>query len=854
MAPEETMPQEETARQNEANEETASKQKETEEASSQQMATEETAPKQKETEEASSQQMATEEKDSRQKQFVSQKFIKPNAIESRLFQARLAESAISGGNSLIVAPTALGKTIVAVLVSADALEKNPEKKILLLAPTKPLCEQHQNTMRKLMSIEPETISLLTGSLASKKRAMQWEQSRIIAATPQTIGNDVRNEKISLENVSLIIFDEAHRAVGEYAYVYIAKKFMQKNPSGKILALTASPGAHEDHIKEVCSNLAIKNIEIKQLEDTDVSPYSHNIELKWLTVELPAEFKTMRSLLEHFMGKQAEILSKFGFSKTKSLSAFGKKRLIEIQFSIRKRLSGKGARNQSLFAAASAAAALMKASHAHTLLETQGISAMLAYLEREKTKEGKISRATKMFLESMDTVQAAEMAKSLAEKGIIHPKFDALKQVLQEQFWLKPESSAIVFNHYRDSIKKLTEELNKIQGIRAERFVGQAAKGKEKGMSQKEQAEKIQMLKEGKINTLLATSVAEEGLDIPSVDLVVFYEPVPSEIRHIQRRGRTGRLAAGKAVFLMAKGTRDEVYYWTSVHKEKKMHRILHKMKMQQALGKENKEEAGIQAASEKTEARQTLAFDSIGPELEATAKNDDAKAKQTTLYSFAGESDRIIVYADIREKDSGVASLLKELGCEVVERQLEVGDYIPGKEIVIERKTVSDFLSSIVDGRISKQLINMAESYEKPLVMVEGSVDELFESRNIHRNAVIGMLTSIALNYRVPLLFTESARETAQYIFVIAKREQMGKGTDLRLRLGRKGLTLPEQQRFVIESLPLIGPKTAVSLLKKFGSIKGIVNAEEKQLQEVDNLGKKKAKLLKKVLGEEFKE
>jgi len=253
-----------------------------------------------------------------------------------------------------------------------------------------------------------------------------------------------------------------------------------------------------------------------------------------------------------MQRQADILCKFGLSRTNSLRAFGKGRLIEMQNSIRRRIQASHGKNPSLFSAASAAAALMKASHAHTLLETQGVNALQSYLEREKNKEGKVSRATSLFLSSMEMAQAEEIAKELCEKGIIHPKFDELCEVLRQQFALRPESSAIVFNHYRDSIKRLSEELNKIPGIRAERFVGQAAKSGEKGMSQKEQAEKIQMLKEGKINCIVASSVAEEGLDIPSVDLVVFYEPVPSEIRLIQRRGRTGRLAAGKAVILMAK--------------------------------------------------------------------------------------------------------------------------------------------------------------------------------------------------------------------------------------------------------------------------------------------------------------
>jgi Fanconi anemia group M protein len=768
------------------------------------------------------------------KQFVKSKFIKSRTIEARSFQAKLAESVLKGGNSLIVAPTALGKTIVATLVIASVLEKEPGKKILFLAPTKPLCEQHQKSMRKFLKLKEEDIVLLTGSLVFKKRAKKWEKAKIVVATPQTIANDARQGRISLKELSLAVFDEAHRAVGEYAYVYIARKFSKGK--GLVLGLTASPGGKESHIKEVCRSLSIKNIEIKGLEDEDVIPYSHEIKVEWRMVSLPEKFEAMKKLIEAFMKKQASTLKKFGFAKSTSPTYFGKGRLIEMQNSLRRRISS-NPKNMSLFAAVSAVAALMKASHAHTLLETQGVNALHQYFEREKGKKGKVSKATSRFLASMEIVQAAEMAEELSVKGEVHPKLLVLKEELKKQFEVKPESSAIVFNHYRDSIRRLVEELNKMPGIRAEKFVGQAAKGEEKGMTQKEQAAKIQELKERKLNVLVASSVAEEGLDIPSVDLVVFYEPVPSEIRFIQRRGRTGRLAAGKAIILMARGTRDETYYWTSVRKEKKMHHILHKMKRhsQNIIGDSQ---------------------DIIEPDTstQEPSESKPSKEKQTTLHSFdSGGEDKIVVYVDAREKESGVARMLEELGCSVVEKQLEVADYIPGKEIAVERKAVSDFVSSIVDGRLNKQLINMAECYERPLVIVEGDKEKMFES-NVHRNAIIGMLTSIALNYRVPVLFTDSARETAQYIYLVAKREQLGKGTDVRLRIGRKGLTLGEQQRFVVESLPLIGPKMARSLLEKFGSVKGIVNAQSKQLQEVENMGQKKAKLVRQVLLSEYGE
>ena len=109
-------------------------------------------------------------------------------------------------------------------------------------------------------------------------------------------------------------------------------------------------------------------------------------------------------------------------------------------------------------------------------------------------------------------------------------------------------------------------------IKAVRFVGQSSRADDEGLSQKKQAEILQKFRAGEFNVLIATSVGEEGIDIPATDMVLFYEPVPSEIRSIQRKGRTGRARAGRVVVLMAKGTRDEAYYWISDRKEKTMNR------------------------------------------------------------------------------------------------------------------------------------------------------------------------------------------------------------------------------------------------------------------------------------------
>ncbi|OQA31311.1 MAG: excinuclease ABC subunit C [archaeon ADurb.Bin336] len=176
------------------------------------------------------------------------------------------------------------------------------------------------------------------------------------------------------------------------------------------------------------------------------------------------------------------------------------------------------------------------------------------------------------------------------------------------------------------------------------------------------------------------------------------------------------------------------------------------------------------------------------------------------------------------------------------------------KDVCVERKTIEDFLNSMIDGRLFNQLNNLRQNYTKPLVIIEGNQTELFTLRNIHKNSILGALTSITLDFQVPILNSTDSKETAQILYVIAKREQKTNNKEVRLRVGRKGLTLSEQQRFIIEGLPLVGPNLAKSLLEKFGSIKNIVNANEKELQEVENLGKKKARLIQKVLREQYDE
>jgi len=224
--------------------------------------------------------------------------------------------------------------------------------------------------------------------------------------------------------------------------------------------------------------------------------------------------------------------------------------------------------------------------------------------------------------------------------------------------------------------------------------------------------------------------------------------------------------------------------------------------------------------------------------------------KQKTL---GAESGKIVVFADHRERACRVVPFLESMGCEVRKAQLEVGDYIISNTVAIERKSIQDFVTSIIDGRLFNQLVSLAGSYEKPLLLLEGRSHEMFLISNMHKNALIGVITSIALNYRVPVLFAETERETAEFIYVIAKREQSKNKNEIALRKGKPGLTLEEQQRYIVESLPMIGPKSAKRLLETFGSVRGLFNANEKELEKVEKMGPKKAIKIRKLIDSKYK-
>ncbi|MBI2175963.1 DEAD/DEAH box helicase [Candidatus Woesearchaeota archaeon] len=492
----------------------------------------------------------------------------------RLYQETILATA-TAKNTLVVLPTGLGKTNIFLMLAAHRLKTYPDSKILLIGPTRPLIDQYHEVFRKHFEIAEEKMAVMTGMVTAEKRKQMWEKATVIFSTPQGLENDLLAGKIGFDNVTLLGFDEAHRAVKDYSYVWIAKQYMKTARFPRILALTASPGSDMEKITEVCNNLFIEDIEVRTEGDPDVQPYMQEVDIDWVKVDLPPELAEVKKLLEASFRSKLEDVKKMGYLK--GIFGVSKKDLLLLQASLRSELAG-DYKNFQLMKAISSLAEAMKVSHGLELLETQGITALHKYNERleEDAKAAKTKAVKRLFTDN-SFLAALEKTRQLYERNVEHPKLDELKRIISENIASVNGAKAIVFNQYRDSALKLQNELNRVEGVRASIFVGQMKKG-ETGLSQKQQKELLERFSAGEFNVIIATSIGEEGLDIPKVDLVVFYEPIPSAIRQIQRRGRTGRQEKGKVIILVTRDTRDEAFRWVAHHKEKRMHSILKTLK------------------------------------------------------------------------------------------------------------------------------------------------------------------------------------------------------------------------------------------------------------------------------------
>ena len=813
--------------------------------------------------------------------------ITPRFLEDRSYQTALADAARET-HTLVCLPTGLGKTTVSCLVTASRLADRGGT-ALMLAPTKPLVKQHADFYCDALDVPDDEIVVFTGDVRPDDRADLWESARIVMATPQVIENDLVGNRVSLADVTHLTFDECHRATGDYAYNYIADRYHADADAPLVTGMSASPGGDKEEILRVCENLGLAEVEVMTEEDADVAEHTYQTEVDWQHVDLPEDVLAIRDALNEVITDRLTELQKLGVVNSTDPN-MSQKQLNTARGRLQRLINDD---DSAGYEGMSIHAEVMKLRRATELVETQSVESLRRYFERqrEQARSSGSSKASQRFVSEPSVKQAMRLAE---EFDGLHPKFRKTRILLAETFGLEDGSRAIVFTESRDTAETLTEFLN--ESFDTRRFVGQGDKEGSDGMTQKEQTERLDAFRGGEFEVLVSTSVAEEGLDVPDVDLVLFYEPVPKGIRSIQRKGRTGRASEGKVVVLIADDTRDEAFFWMSRNEEKRMEEELRKLKgmageVEAQLTQGSLDEFGgdaDDASSDEDEAdpdganAAEASTDAAEPEQKGQAglgsfadeesddktSDDEAKDGDTgdadddadetedadAVAAVAGtDEDAVEIVADQRELDSTIArDLSTRDGIETRLETLAVGDYVLSDRVVVERKTTADFLDTLLgeDRSMFEQVGDAVRSYARPVVVVEGG--DLYGQRNVHPNAIRGALASLAVDFGASVLFSDNEDDTTELLATIAGREQTASDREVRVHGEKADKTLDEQQEYVVSSIAEVGPVTARALLAHFGSVERVVTADEAELLDVEGVGPVTAERIREVVGSDY--
>lgn len=485
-------------------------------------------------------------------------------------------------NLLIALPTGLGKTFIAATIMLNWYRWTQDAQIVFVAPTKPLVAQQVAACFNIAGIPKSATTMLTGNTAPGIRAEEWTNKRVFFMTPQTIINDLKAGICDPKRVVLLVVDEAHRATGSYAYVEVVKYLKRFTNSFRVVALTATPGASVEAVQEVIDGLGVSKVEIRTEESLDIRQYVHSRKIDPLIFEYSEEMvmimdlfsEAVRPVLNRLNGMNAYwskdplSLTPFGCTQARQKwmasqgqrSDFATKGMVNTIFTI-----------------------LASLSHSLELLKFHGIVPFFHKVcefrnEAEGDKGGKYRRQI-LDSGSFKTMMARVQSWVSNVEFIGHPKLEYLQSVVLNHFLDASEGSIsstkiMVFVHFRDSAEEVVRILKRNEPmVRPHVFVGQASSKNSAGMDQKKQLDIIQKFKSGTYNTLVATSIGEEGLDIGEVDLIVCYDASASPIRMLQRMGRTGRKRAGNIKVLLMK-KREEGNFTQAKDNYEKMQKMI----------------------------------------------------------------------------------------------------------------------------------------------------------------------------------------------------------------------------------------------------------------------------------------
>ncbi|GAB7364373.1 hypothetical protein MBLNU230_g4916t1 [Neophaeotheca triangularis] len=473
-------------------------------------------------------------------------------------------------NTLVALPTGLGKTFIAAALMLNYYRWTKNAQIVFMAPTKPLIAQQMEACYHLVGIPRQDTVLMTGETSPAVRAEEWIERRVFFMTPQTVINDLKHGTCDPKRIVLLVVDEAHKATGSYAYTEVVSFLRRFNSSFRVQALTATPGSKVAQVQDVINNLGIARIEVRTEQSLDIRQFTHEkhteIEMfdysdeQALIMELCS--KALRPTLEKlntqnaYWSKDPMNLTAYGITQAQrqwNASDAGKKAPMGL----------KGMVN-GIFAV------LASIAHNIGLLKNHGIgpfySGMLTF-RRDIESGAKKGKYATQIAQSEDFTKMMDRIRGWTNNPDFmgHPKLSYLREVVLNHFLDagdgnhgadRPPSSTriMIFTSFRDSAEEVCRVMKRNEPmIRPHVFVGQAASKGSEGMNQKKQNEVIKDFKAGKYNTLVATSIGEEGLDIGDVDLIICYDSSASPIRMLQRIGRTGRKRVGRVQLLLMNG-------------------------------------------------------------------------------------------------------------------------------------------------------------------------------------------------------------------------------------------------------------------------------------------------------------
>lgn len=544
--------------------------------------------------------------------YVNHDFLKQNVFQARLYILDTVSKCLLN-NSLVYIYTSLGKTYIAILQSISIFKNNPQKKILFLAPTKPLCLQHCDKINEICN--GVKAGVLTGATSKKKRLSLWNENNIIVATPQTIISELKKLKAdynvaSPDDISLIVFDEVHNLTGKYAYTEIVEFYHSvkfKNQI-RILGFTASPDSDTDKLEELrkAFDISYTDVIAKSLYSDDVLPYVY--EKKLLPVFLQKRSSVLTDNLTMQLSKavmlilqkmksisQSEGIKDYEFYeilKEENIAYKDKDKcwITSLKISELNKLNSGLQEYAKKYPGDQRAYALMKnwgvlgLFNASMIALKKGVIEFNDFLQEKfheyELLEAKQKSTKKSLLEFIQNPEIQRSKTMLLSHRLWSKDFedDINWQEVYQDSKLEEigyivnrnaTSKIIIFASYRNTVKKIIHYIrDRFPNIHVEGFFGQAKKIKSPGMSQKEQQSILSKFRSNEIDILVSTSVGEQGLNFPSVDVVILFEPVSDARRLIQMSGRTGRSRDGKVYVLVYENTGEQMKYYISVNRKK----------------------------------------------------------------------------------------------------------------------------------------------------------------------------------------------------------------------------------------------------------------------------------------------